>query len=490
MPQLMLINGRRVASVTGETFDVQDPATEEVIDQAPMANEEDARKAIAAANDAFKTWRKTTAHEKAELLHEVAHKIRERTEELATLLTREGGKPLLENRDEMGWCAACFDYYAELQRNTRGRVIPSVEPSQLAMVLKEPYGVVAAIVPWNYPILLMSWKVAPALAAGNTVIIKPSEMTPLTTLLFAEIFDHLPLGVVNILTGYGATVGRELICSPDTHMIAFTGSFATGREIARLAAERVKRTHLELGGKDAFIVAEDADLDVAVQGVAWAALLNAGQVCTSTERVYVHESIVKPFTDQLVDFVRTLRLGPGFEPTTDIGPLIGDRYRSKVEHQVDEARAKGAKILTGGQRPPQFQRGFFYEPTVLTGVDHSYTIMREETFGPTIPIMPYRTFDDAIALANDCDYGLGAILYTHDPLKVKQYYEEVKAGTCWVNDPLTDNDAGPFGGMKFSGGSRELGEEGLEAFLETKHVHWDFKQERKPWWYPYGKDEA
>lgn len=485
MSEQMWIGGEHVPSVTGETFEVQDPATEEVIGHAPMGNEQDARRAVAAANAAFREWRRVTAHDRAHMLHEVARKIRERTEDLATLLTREGGKPLTENRDEMGWAAACFDYYAELQRNTRGRVIPSVEPSQLAMVLKEPYGVVAAIVPWNYPILLMAWKVAPALAAGNTVVIKPSEMTPLTTLRFAEIFDHLPPGVVNIVTGFGATVGRELVVSPDTHMIAFTGSFATGREIARLAAERVKKTHLELGGKDAFIVAEDADLDVAVPGVAWAALLNAGQVCTSTERVYVQESILKPFTDRLVDYVRTLRLGHGLDPATDIGPLVGDRYRNKVEAHVEEAREKGARILTGGRRPPQLRRGFFYEPTVLTGVDHSFRIMREETFGPTIPIMSYRSFDEAIALANDSDYGLGANLYTRDPHKVKQYYEEVKAGTCWVNDPLTDNDAGPFGGMKFSGGARELGEEGLEAFLETKHVHWDFAMERKSWWYPY-----
>jgi betaine-aldehyde dehydrogenase len=488
MSYLMLINGERTPSVTGETFDVQDPATEEVIGQAPLGNEEDARRAIAAANTAFREWRKVTAHDRAHMLHEVARNIRERTEELATLLTQEGGKPLVENRDEMGWSAACFDYYAELQRNIRGRVIPSIEPTQLAMVLKEPYGVVACIVPWNYPILLMAWKVAPALAAGNTVIIKPSEMTPLTTLLFAEIFGHLPPGVVNIVTGYGATVGRELVVSPGTQMIAFTGSFATGREIARLAAERVKKTHLELGGKDAFIVAEDADLDVAVPGVAWAALLNAGQVCTSTERVYVHESIARAFTDRLVDYVRSLQLGHGLEPTTDIGPLIGERYRHKVEAHVEDARQRGARILTGGRRPPQFSRGFFYEPTVLTGVDHSFTIMREETFGPTIPVMTYRTFDEAIELVNDSDYGLGANLYTRDPLKVKQYYEEVKAGTCWVNDPLTDNDAGPFGGMKFSGGARELGEEGLEAFLETKHVHWDFAMERKSWWYPYSKE--
>ncbi len=486
--QLMLINGARVASTGGAWFDVQDPATEEMIGRAPHGTVEDARAAIAAANAAARGWRRTSAHDKAHLLHEVARAMRERTDEFAALMTREGGKPLLENRDEISWCAACFDYYAELQRNTRGRVIPSVEPSQLAMVLKEPYGVVACIVPWNYPLLLLSWKLAPALAAGNTVVVKPSEMTPLTTLLLGELFADFGPGVVNILAGYG-DVGREMVVSPGTHMVAFTGSLNTGREIARLAADRVKRTHLELGGKDAFIVAEDADLDVAVPGVAWAALLNAGQVCTSTERVYVHESISAKFTDRIVDFVQSLRLGNGFATDTDIGPLIGASYRDKVAGQVDAARAMGARILTGGRRPPQLERGFFYEPTVLTGVDHRFAIMREETFGPTIPIMTYRTFDEAIDLANDCDYGLGANLYTRDPMKVKQYYEEVKAGTCWVNDPLTDNDAGPFGGMKFSGGARELGEEGLEAFLETKHVHWDFAMERKSWWYPYGAGE-
>lgn len=481
----MLIDGQFVPAAGGAVFPVHNPASEEILEHVPQGTPEDARRAIAAANAAFRSWRRTTAHDKAHMLHEVAHKLRAHSEELAVLMTREGGKPLLENRDEIGWCAACFDYYAELQRNSRGRVIPSVEHSQLAMVLKEPYGVVAAIVPWNYPLLLMSWKVAPALAAGNTVVLKPSEMTPLSTIRFAQLCcDHLPAGALNIVTGF-ADVGRELVVSPNTQMIAFTGSFQTGREIARLAADRVKKTHLELGGKDCFIVAEDADLDVAVPAVAWAALLNCGQVCTSTERVYVQQGIVKEFTDRLVEFVRTLRLGDGMEPGTDIGPLVGDKYRAKVEDHVEEARAKGAQILTGGRRPPELLRGYFYEPTVLSGVDHSFRIMREETFGPTIPIMPYSSFEQAIDLANDCDYGLGAILYSNDPRKIKQYYEEVKAGTCWVNDPLTDNDAGPFGGMKFSGGARELGEEGLEEFLETKHVHWEFNQERKSWWFPY-----
>ncbi|HLY30861.1 MAG TPA: aldehyde dehydrogenase family protein, partial [Ktedonobacterales bacterium] len=376
--------------------------------------------------------------------------------------------------------------YAEMGRNSRGRVIPSVESSQLNLVLKEPYGVVGAIVPWNYPILLMAWKVAPALAAGNTVVIKPSEMTPLSTLALADIFDHLPQGVVNIVTGYGREAGEPLVLDPRVRVIAFTGSLETGRSIARLAADQIKKLHLELGGKDAFIVAEDADLDVATPGVAWAALLNTGQVCTSTERVYVHESIAPAFIERIAAYARGLRLGPGMEPTTDVGPMVGATYRAKVEAHVEDARAQGARILVGGQRPPDRPRGYFYEPTVLTGVNHSMRIMREETFGPTIPIMTYRSFDEAIQLANDSPFGLGANLYTHDARKVKQFYEEAQAGTLWVNDPLTDNDAGPFGGMKMSGIGRELGEEGLDEFRETKHLHWDFEGGAKPWWYPYG----
>lgn len=485
MRTLMWIDGAWTPGTSGATIAVHDPATEELIAQVPAGNAADVEAAVAAASRAFPQWRNTAAGTRAELLHEVARKIVERTEELAVLLTREGGKPLVENRDEMGWSAACFRYYAEIGRNARGRVIPSVESSQLSLVLKEPYGVVGAIVPWNYPILLMAWKLAPALAAGNTVVLKPSEMTPLTALAFGDIFDVLPPGVVNIITGYGRDAGEPLVRDPRVRVIAFTGSLETGRHIARLAAEQIKKLHLELGGKDAFIVAEDADLNVAVPGVAWAALLNAGQVCTSTERVYVHERIAPEFVERIVAYARGLRLGPGLEPTTDVGPMIGATYRAKVEAHVEEARARGAHVLTGGRRPPERERGYFYEPTVLTGVDHSMRIMRDETFGPTIPIMTYHDFDEAIRLANDSPFGLGANLYTHDARRVKQFYEEVQAGTLWVNDPLTDNDAGPFGGMKMSGMGRELGEEGLDEFRETKHLHWDFEGDAKPWWYPY-----
>jgi acyl-CoA reductase-like NAD-dependent aldehyde dehydrogenase len=485
MAKLLWIDGKFVASTSDGVIGVINPATEEVVDSVPAGTVEDARRAIAAANDAFPSWRSVPGVEKAELLHEVASKLRSKTEELAVTLTLEGGKPLIENRDEMGWSAACFDYYAEIGRHSRGRVIPSIEASQLSLVLKEPYGVVVCIVPWNYPILLMSWKVAPALAAGNTVIIKPSSVTPLSTLMFAEVFDPLPPGVVNIITGAGGVVGDELVTSPDTHLVAFTGSTAVGQRIAALAAPMVKKVHLELGGKDPFVVCEDADLEVAVPGVAWAALLNSGQVCTSTERVYVQRSIFEEFTSRVAEYVQSLKVGPGMDPTTDVGPMARAPYRAKVEAQVEDAVARGARVLAGGRRPPQFDRGFYYEPTVLVDVKRDMEIMREETFGPVIPIAPYDTFDEAIELANDTVYGLGASLYTHNALYVKRFYEEVKAGTIWINDPLTDNDAGPFGGMKLSGTGRELGEEGIEEFRETKHIHWDFSMEKKGWWYPY-----
>jgi betaine-aldehyde dehydrogenase len=468
-------------------IEVHDPATEEIIETVPAANAVDVDQAVTAAQAAFPAWKKVPAGQKAELLHEVAQQLVERTDQFARLLTQEGGKPLVENQDEISSSAACFRYYAEIGRNIRGRVLPSMEEGQLSLVLKEPYGVVAAIVPWNYPILLMAWKVAPALAAGNTVVIKPSEMTPLSTLLFSELFAHFPSGVVNIITGYGKECGEPLVLDPRVRVVAFTGSLATGQRIAQLIAPQIKKLHLELGGKDAFIVAEDADLDVAVPGVAWAALLNAGQLCISTERVYVHESLASEFIERITDYAKNLRIGSGLEPNTDIGPLIGPSYREKVERHVAAARAQGAQILTGGRRPPLMEHGYFYEPTVLTNVNHQMEIMSEETFGPTIPIMTYRTFDEAIALVNDNKYGLGANLYTYNPVTAKRFFEEVESGALWINNPLTDNGTSPFGGTKMSGLARELGEEGLEEFLQTKQVNWDFEGGVKSWWYPYGK---
>lgn len=482
----MFINGEFVAALAGETFAVGNPSTEETIDKVPRARAEDAEAAVRSAHAAWDDWRFVPGIEKCELLHAVARKAREHREELARLLTLEGGKPLIENMDEVEWVAACFDYYAEVGRHESGRVIPPVQRHQMNFVVKEPYGVVVCIVPWNYPLLLLAWKVAPALMAGNTVVVKPSEHTPLSTLLLAEVaFEELPPGVFNVVTGYGDEVGEPLVRHTLTPVIAFTGSVATGRRIATLAAERIKRVNLELGGNDPFIVCDDVDLDVAVRGAVWAAFLNMGQVCTSGERFYVFESVAEKFIEGFVEFTGRLRLGDPLGPDVDLGPMISATQREKVEEKLDRVREMGARVLCGGKRPEKFSRGYFFEPTVITGVDHTMPLMREETFGPVAPIMVVRGIDEAVALANDSEYGLGANILTNSLEYALTAAERIKAGTFWINDPLTDNDAGPFGGMRLSGGGRELGSEGIEEFRETKHIHLDYKLEAKPYWYPY-----
>jgi len=482
----MYINGKITSGHSTEAMLVINPATSELLQEVPRGLKQDALDAVEAARMAFKEWKRVPANEKAAALHEVAAKIRAHHEEIVRLLTQEEGKPLPENDEELWWVEETFDYYAELGRHGRGVVIPPGDPGQFNFVIKEPYGVVGCICPWNYPLLLLAWKMAPALAAGNTLVIKPSKLTPLSTLKLVELAcDHLPPGVVNVITGYGPEVGEPLVTHPDVPVIAVTGSLAVGQRIASQAAPMMKKLHLELGGKDPMVIAPDVDRSVAVSGLAYAALINAGQVCTSTERVYVHESIFPQFSEELATFVSTLRLGNGLDAGTDIGPMIRNQFREVVEGQLSEAVSKGAKILTGGKRPAHLPNGFFLEPAVVVDVNHNMELMREETFGPVIPLMPYKTFDQAIELANDCKYGLGASLMTHDARLVKRFFEEVSAGTVWINDPLTDNFAGPFGGMKMSGLGRELGQEGFDEYLEVKHVHWDIEGGMKDYWYPY-----
>ncbi len=482
----MYINNKSITGQATETIKVINPATEEVLDEVPRHTAEDASQAVAAAWAAFRDWRRVPANDRAAALHQVAAKIRDHRDQIIRLLTLEEGKPLPENEEEVWWCEETFDYYAELARHQRGTVIPPGDAGQFNFVLKEPLGVIGCITPWNYPLLLLVWKIAPALAAGNTVVIKPSQLTPLSTLKLIETAcDHLPPGVINVVTGTGSEVGETLVNHPDVPMIAITGSLEVGQKVARTAGPMMKRLHLELGGKDPMVIAPDIDLDMAVRGLAYAALINAGQVCTSTERVYVHESIFPQFSEMLADFVGKLRLGNGLEEGVDLGPMIRDRFRAAVEGQLEEAVSKGARILVGGNRPEKLKKGFFLEPAVVVDVNHSMLLMKEETFGPVIPLMPYKSFDEAIDLANDCKYGLGATLMSHDARLVKRLFEEVKAGTVWINDPLTDNFAGPFGGMKMSGQGRELGQEGLDAFLDVKHVHWDIEGEAKDFWYPY-----
>jgi len=473
-----------------EPIPVINPANQEVLDSIPRGNSEDADAAVRAARAAFLEWRWVPGVEKAALLRGVAHSIRSRQSELATLLTREGGKPFCENRDEVEWTAACFDYYAEIGRNARGSSLPPVAHHQVNFTIKEPYGVVACIIPWNYPLLLLSWKVAPALAAGNAVVIKPSEETPLATLELIDAFKALPPGVVNIVTGYGEEIGEALVRHPGVDMVALTGSTETGKHVGQLCAQQVKKFHGELGGNDPFIICSDADPEIVSRAACWAAFLNSGQVCTSGKRYFVFEDVADEITRRIVEFATSLKLGDGLNPTTDIGPMINLQQLQDVDARVQEAVRDGAKVLCGGKRSPKFKQGFFYEPTVMTDVRPEMRLVKTETFGPVLPLMRVKDIDHAIELANDSLYGLGANIYTNNMEWAMKAMERITAGTFWINDPLTDNDAGPFGGMRQTGHSRELGEEGLDEFRETKHVHLDYKPEIKPYWYPYSKYNA
>ena len=484
METRLLIAGEQVPG-EGVALSVENPATEETLAEVGGASVAQVGAAVAAAREAARAWADTPAAERGEMLHEVAARLRGSSDELARVLTLEGGKPLVENIDEVGWTAAAFDFYAEIGRNFAGRVIPPIESSQLAMVLKEPMGVVGAIVPWNYPLLLLAWKLAPALAAGNAVVCKPSEVTPISTLMLAPCLDHLPAGVVSLLAGAGE-VGEAIVGDERVDCVAFTGSVETGKRIALRCAERVARINLEMGGKDPFIVCADVagDVAVAARGGAWAAYLNAGQVCTSAERFYVQREVYDDFLSEFVSHTATLRVGDPLAPDTDIGPMVSAAQRAKVAAQLEAAVAAGAEVVAGGGRSGH-DAGHYFSPAVVTGAPADTDLLREETFGPVAPIVPVRSLDEAIELANGTRFGLGANVYTRDLATAVRCMRELKAGTVWINDPLTDNDAGPFGGFKQSGLGRELGQEGLEAFQETKHVHMETRIEDKEWWYPY-----
>ncbi len=462
---------------------VINPATEENLEEIPVSSREEVDAAVERARAGLLEWRGFAGLDRAELFHDLAANLRGHADELAEIMTHEGGKPYIENHDEVGWTAACFDYYGEIARDSVGYLPAPIEPQQLALVVKEPVGVVACIVPWNFPLLLAAWKVAPALAAGNAVLLKPSEETPLATRRVAELMDELPDGLLQVLYGAGE-VGSMLVRHPGVDMVALTGSQETGRKVSVAAAERLIPANLELGGKDAFIICDDVDVEIAAEGAVWAACLNAGQVCTSSERFYVEQGIADDFVEASREFVESLNIGDPMDRSTDIGPMINAPGREKVERHVGEALENGARLVAGGER--YGGRGFFYKPTILTGVTPSMAVMRDETFGPVVPIVEVGGLDEAIEQANSVPYGLGANVYTQDFEKMLKCMRELRAGTVWINDPLTDNDAAPFGGQKGSGIGRELGREGLEAFQESKHIHIDPKVEKKEWWYPYG----
>lgn len=468
-------------------FDVVDPATEEVIGEIPDSTEAEVNAVIARANKVQREWNSKNPLTRAEALHEVAVRMREMTPVLAEMMTREMGKPYKETADEVAWSASAIDYYAEVARHDAGNVIGSAVDRQFHYTVKEPLGTVVIILPFNFPLVLFCWEAAAALAAGNSVILKPSELTTLTSLKFMECFEPLPAGLVQCVPG-AARVGQQLVESPNTHMVAFTGGIVTGQIIAKSCAEQFKHCLIEASGNDPFIVMPSAPLDMAARGATFAAYMNCGQVCTSAERFFVHEAIHDDFVKAVVEQAKALRIGNGLDKV-DVGPMVTEKERARFETVVDRAQEQGAMVACGARRPAEFNKGWFYEPTVLTDVTPDMDIMNAESFGPSMPICRVSSLDEAIELANRSKYGLGSNIYTTNLGEANRAVNELEAGMVWVNAPLLDNDAGPFGGRKMSGIGRQLGAEGLDSFRHTKLAMIDPDcGDQDFWWFPY-KDE-
>jgi betaine-aldehyde dehydrogenase len=485
----LFVDGEFRGSTATDGFDVIDPATEEVIGRIPDTTAAEVDEAIAVANKVQKEWNKVNALTRAELMHEVAANMRQSRGVLGEMATREMGKPYKETTDEVDWSATAIDYYAEVARHDNGKVIGPAVDNQFHFTIKEPMGVVAIILPFNFPYCLFCWEAAAALASGNAVILKPSENTALSSLKFMEAFAPLPAGLVQCLPG-GGEVGRRLVESADTHMVAFTGGVPTGQIIAKTCAEQFKPCLIEASGNDPFLVMPSAPIDIAARGAAFAANINCGQVCTSAERFFVHDDIHDEFVEKMAANVRALRIGNGLGKV-DIGPMVTHKGRERYEAVLQRAIEQGAKVACGGGRPAEFNAGWFVEPTVLTDVTPDMDIMNAESFGPVAPICRVSSLDQGIELANKSDFGLGASIYTADLNEAMRAVNEIETGMVWVNAPLLDNDAGPFGGRKMTGMGRQLGAEGLETFRHTKFAMIDPAANAQDfWWFPYKDEEA
>jgi acyl-CoA reductase-like NAD-dependent aldehyde dehydrogenase len=482
------IAGKLVGS-SGGAIDVMDPATEERVGQIADATAQDIDAAVAAANAAQRRWRSVNFHRRAELLHEVSRQVMAARRLVAEMLTREMGKPYKESFDEVAWSASAIDYYAEIARHENGKVLGSAVDGQFHFTTKDPLGVVVIVLPFNYPLCLLCWQAAAAIASGNAVIIKPSDLTTLTTLQFIAAFDSLPSGLVQVVSGGGA-VGKRLVEHPDTHMVAFTGGIETGRTVAESCGRLYKRALIETSGNDPFIVMPSAPVEVAARGAAFGAFLNCGQVCAAAERFYVHEQVYEEFIERLVYHTRRIRVGNGLE-RVDMGPLASKRELARYLRILDQATQQGAQVLAGGGRPAHLTKGWFVDPTVLGGISPDAPIMNDETFGPVAPVSVVGSFDEALMLANRSRYALGATVYTSNLDESMRAVNELEAGMVWINAPLLDNDAGPFGGRKQSGMGRQLGAEGLDTFRHTKLSMIDHGA--KPhdfWWFPYSDGES
>lgn len=483
------LNGHFAPSAAGAGIDVIDPATEAVIGSIPETTAAEIDAAVAEANAAQGKWWAKSALERAHDLHVIADRIDALRPVLAEAMTREMGKPYKESVDEVNWCIHAFRYFAEMGRNDCGRVIGAAVPGQFHYTLKEPLGTAVLIMPFNYPLVLLAWEGAAALAAGNAVVVKPSEYTSLTTLLFAKAFDVLPEGLFQVVTG-GGDAGRRLVEHAGTHVVAFTGSIPIGRSVAKACGELLKPSLIETSGNDPFIIMPSAPLDMAARAAAFSAYMNCGQICVSAERFFVHESIHDAFVEKLAEHARAIRVGNGLDKV-EMGPLVSQKERDRYEGVLAKAQDQGARAYLGGGRPADFNRGWFVEPTILVDCDSSMDIFNQESFGPVAPICKVGSFDEALTLANDSEFGLGANIYTCDLSEAHAAANTLQAGMVWVNAPLLDNDAGPFGGTKLSGMGRQLGSEGLETFRQTKTVMIDPDCNSQDfWWFPYDDAES
>ncbi len=475
---MLLINGEPVPARSGEQMPVINPATEEIVDTVPRAGADDVEAAVAAARRAFSGWAKTDAEERAHKIREGVAKARAATQEIADLLVREQGKPLHEALGEINHFMHGMEFYADLAGKMRGAYasLPSALGKSYGMVIPRPVGVCAAIVPWNFPLTLMGTKVGPALAAGNTVVVKPASTTPLSTLRVIAALNEagLPPGVLNVVTGPGRVVGEALAAHPDVRRVAFTGESATGRRIMEIAGPQFKRITLELGGSDATIVCSDADIDKAVRGVLIGRFWNMGQACLACKRVYAFEDVYDKFLERLVAGVARYEPGEGWvkaeRPKIRVGPLHTKQQRVEIMEQLGDAVHRGARVVYGGRPPEGRDRGFFFVPTVITDAPHDSRAVQEETFGPLLPVFKVETIDEAIRLANDSIYGLGSSIWTYNIRWINKAAQELDAGMTWVNQIHYGYDELPFGGVKASGIGREHGPEAMDYYVEPKSV--------------------
>lgn len=472
----LFINGAWVAPAEGNTLPVIDPATEEVFHNIPAATAPDADAAVAAARAAFDhgPWPRMTGKERAVYLRAMAQGIRDRLPELARLEVRDNGKPLPEAEWDLGDAAGCFDYYADLAEELDDEVeeIALADGRFTAKALREPLGVAVAIVPWNYPLLMASWKVAPALAAGCTMVLKPAETTSLTALELGRIAEAagLPAGVLNILSGKGSVVGQRLIERPQVDKVAFTGSGPVGSRIMAAGAKDIKRISLELGGKSPFVVFADSDIEKAVEWIMFGIFWNQGQVCSATSRVLVERPLYEPLLARLIEEAQKITIGNGLTPGTLLGPLVNQGQYEDVLRHIARAVEQGATVATGSKRPAGLEKGFYLEPTILTDVALDSDAWVEEIFGPVVCIRPFDTEAEAISLSNDSRFGLAAAVMSADDARCERVARAFRAGIVWINCSQPTFTEAPWGGYKQSGIGRELGRWGLDNYLETKQI--------------------